>query len=740
MSGSTAQSSDLASLEQFLANFDPSILQGGAPQKDPKELIAFRESKEGRELVAWIKSKYERAKGLRFKEEKQWNLNLAFYNGNQWVELIPFNDASNPGGLAVPRSVTAQRGRERQTINRIKSIIRTEMSKFISQRPGASVVPSTDEDEDILAAQAGKRVWESTSERRELSEEWIDAVFWTCITGNGFIKTTWDPTVVDKDSDVSGDVTYGSVDPFKIFVPDLKIKNLQDQPFVIHAYAKSKEYLEQHYADVLQGQSLTGSCYESDEISEANYSRPRGTAEKAYDACMLYEIWVRPGQSKLLPNGGMAVMIDDILVEAYTDGMPYDHGMFPFAHLHHIKTERFYRASIIEDLIDLQRDYNKLRSQIAESRKKMGKPQILAPKGSVVASKMTNEIAAVIEYRLGAGGAPTAMPLQNLPTYILQELDYILRDMEDLSGQHEVSKGQTPPGVTAATAISYLQEADDSYILQSFKAMEYAYGQIAKQTLGLSVQFWDLPRRVKVTGKDEVFSTEMLSGADLKRGTDIRIEPGSSLPTSKAAKQALIMDLMMNFPQDVPANKGLELMEIGATDKLIDDLKADQRQAKRENIRFKRLNALELQQYADEWDRQIAMMGDDNIDPQTGQPMQAPLAIPVNSFDNHDVHIEEHNRFRKSQEFEVLPDEVKELIEAHVEQHKAMKQQDMLQQFMSQIPTDGSTPGVSGTMNGTEVDLESSGDAQAEGLPPEEPNAAPGASESAELPTEGGAF
>lgn len=665
MSVSTQPTLDLDGLEQYLASMAPKY-----PGMPIPELQAFRESEEGKNLVGWIRQKFQKCKDLRATEEKQWNINLAFYNGNQWVQF--YTDTNGiTGRLGLPVSA---RNKERQTINRIKPVVRTEMAKFTSQKPSASVVPATDDDDDIQAAEAAEQVWISTAERRHLDEEYSDAIFWMCITGNGFIKTTWDPELKDPDDEAAvGDVRYGSVDPYKIFVPDLKLKDLQAQPFIFHAYAKPVEWLELHYEEALGDKKLNPTCKEASSIQEEAFARPHGTDEKAFDSCMLYEFWIKPGQSKKLPEGGMVVMIDDIIVEIHNQGMPFEHGEYPFAHFGHIKREGFYRGSIIEDLIDLQRDYNKLRSQIAESRKKMAKPQLTAQKGAVTAAKITNEIGVLIEYKAGMQ-APVPLALQNVPQYVLQEVDLILRDIEDISGQHEVSKGQTPAGVTAATAIAYLQESDDSFMLPSFKGVEYGFSYVARHTLLLFVEFVDTERLIKITGKNDTFSTELLSGANIKRGTDIRIEPGSSLPESKAARQAYIMDLMVNGFVD--PQEGLDILQIGSMRKLIDNLKNDKRQAQRENIKFKRLTEEVISQYEQEWASGLADMGmgadpmsGQIMDP-TGQPMQPPLIIPVNDWDNHEVHIEEHNRFRCSQEFEKLSPTIKEAIQSHVRMHQ----------------------------------------------------------------------
>jgi hypothetical protein len=298
------------------------------------------------------------------------------------------------------------------------------------------------------------------------------------------------------------------------------------------------------------------------------------------------------------------------------------------------------------------------------------------------------------------------MPLQPLPGYVIEELNRNVLDMEDISAQHQVSKGNVPSGVTAATAISYLQERDDSVLTHTYNSVEQGHEKIAKQVLALAVQYWDVPRTIKVTGTDGAFDAMAFKGSDIKSGTDIRMEGGSALPVSKAARQAFIMDMMkMGF---IPPDQGLRIMEIGGVQKLYDQLQIDERQAQRENLRMKALTPEQIQAHNDminQWNmqqQQVQMqaaivppemadvMGQpaanpdemnmpgaagvmpedpDTVDTQTGMPLKPPELIPVNTWDNHAVHIEVHNRFRKSQAFEMLDDDHKELFEIHVSTH-----------------------------------------------------------------------
>ena len=270
------------------------------------------------------------------------------------------------------------------------------------------------------------------------------------------------------------------------------------------------------------------------------------------------------------------------------------------------------------------------------------------------------------------------------------------------SGQHQVSKGSAPPGVTAATAISFLQEKDDSYMVPTFQSVEAAYESIGRQTLGLAVQFWDVPRLVKIAGEDSEFDVQQLVGSQIANGTDLRVEPGSALPQSKAARQALITDLM-NMGH-ISSEQGLELMEIGGSQKVMETLQIDKRQAQRENILMRTQQPEAITQVNDQWDQMVEQYNaekpeeapeitDDTVDPGTGMPIR-PLAVPVNDFDNHEVHIQVHNNYRKSQAFASLPQEVKDLFDAHVKAHEQAMQGSMLKQLLSQIPTDGTTNGI----------------------------------------------
>lgn len=679
--------------------FDYEKAKADAEKKRKKGFLKFRDSQQGKDLVALVKQWHSEAKNNRTQEERQWALNLAQYKGRFDLGLIP----SVPG---IPQHLHGRIGRlpknqqSQSKINRIRPAIRTEIARLISQKPSASVIPATADDNDLFAAQAGEQAWQSIQDRAKLQVHFNLTAFWTTVAGNGFMKVWWDANAFDKDSHIPGDIKFASPSPFHIFVPDKLEKDIEDQPWVIHAFAKPLGWAQNAFRDQLQGVELRASVARTSDIVEAGTLGVADNGQAEKNAVLVYEAWVKPGVETRLPKGGLITVVNDTLV-GFTEGFPYDHGEFPFVKFDAMPSEVFYADSVIVDLASLNYEYNFNRSKIQEAVVKMSSLQIIAPQGSVIPQKMTNETGQVIQYKPGLG-KPEPFPLQQIPGHLPQSLDRILLDIEDISGQHQVSKGNAPSGVTAATAISFLQEQDETYFVHTVKSVEWGMEKLGRQSLNLAVQYWDEPRVVKFVGADAMFDAFTLRGSDLSSGTDLRIEGGSALPQSKAARQALLMDLMAQGFID--PQEGLKMLEIGGTQKLMDHLKIDERQAQRENLRLRDLTDEDIEQYEMLWQQQMSMMQMEGVIPSgdaspTGEgaadgfSMDAPPIIPVNTWDNHEVHIEVHNRFRKSQAFDMLSSVIKAQFEEHIQAHEQAMITKSMNDFMAMIPSDGSAPG-----------------------------------------------
>lgn len=610
-----------------------------------------------RKIASWGLNAFQMAKTDRWRQERQWYLNLAFYFGQQHVT---FRGTQNQFQLYQP---PAPYYRVRPVINHVRRIIRKDIARLTAQRPNAYVVPASSEDRDMFAAQAGEQIWDSIYREHSLKKTLRSSVYWATVLGNGFTKQYWDD---DKKDPGNPDINEGSPcfvapTPFHIFIPDLKEEDLEDEPFMLHANIKPREWVKRYYKlDVLPEFGLP------DFIDESFLNVIGANQFSSKDQVLLLEVYVKPGATSLIPDGGWFTICGPNIVGG-AEGMPYSHGQYPFSKIDMIPTGKFYSESIITDLIPLQRELNRTRGQIIEAKNRMSKPQLAAEEGSLDPTKVTSEPGQVVLYRAGFN-PPTPIPMQDLPSYVVQEVDRIMVDMGDLSGQHEVSKGQVPPGVTAATAISYLQEHDESILSTAYDSVEESIEKTARQTLNMVKDYWTIERTIKVTGIDGSFDAMAFRGSDLRDNTDIRVEGGSALPTSKAAKQAYIMDLMkMNF---IPPEEGLGVLEMGGLNKIYERIQVDIRQVQRENLKMSKINEQDVVTHMDEWEAKKQERDPATVDPETQSSLEAPPLIPVNTYDNHPVHIEYHNRYRKSQAFEILPPHVKAIFEEHVKMHE----------------------------------------------------------------------
>lgn len=624
-------------------------------------------------LAAKYEQRFSAAQKARVEFEKQWYTNMAFYFGRQWAAWTPtVNGDTSSLQLKEP---PAPRWRVRSTTNKIRPIIRKEVAKLTQEDPQFYVAPSSTEEKDIAAARAAEHIAEYLIGSSDFSSARSMATFWAAICGTAFVKTWYNPDVPDNDG-VMGKLIYETVTPFHLYVPNLQIVNIEDQPEVYHARAIEPDVVEALYGkEVLADVEVSGTQLDTKFQTALGIKKSK---DKKSNHVFLKEVWVKPNTD--FPEGAMFVIANNKLLYIYeglpeapdhdpqehglqlgesnpdgsmpvvgntTSDFPYNHRMYPFAKIDHIPTGRFYAESTIYDLIPLQKEYNRTRSQIIEAKNRTSKPQYTYTKGAINPNKVTSEPGLMIEVN---PGYEPPRPLVNAEPsqFVHQELDIISRDIDESSNQYEVTKGRTPPGVEAASAIAYLQEENDSILGPTIESIEQAVRKIGVQSLALVHQFWDEPRTVRVVSMNNLYETKRFKGADIAAFMDFRVESGSMTPRSRAAKQAFITELMQMGA--IPPDMALKYLHMNETNRLYHEMQLDAKHAQRENHKMK-----------------------------TG------VAISVNEWDNHMVHKAEHESYMKTQEFELLPDEIKAAFLGHLMETKeriagemmAMQQQEM---------------------------------------------------------------
>ena len=580
-------------------------------------------------IEAWNK-KIRQAESLRNNNERQWYYNLAFYRGNQWVAWVKNPTSSAGFSLTMPKT-----SRKRLVFNKIRPVIRNEFTKLCKEEPQAFVRPNTTEQGDVAAAKTAEAIAEYLQNAGKFNAARRSATWWSSVTGLGYLKTWYneglklpatyrDGNLVDQEP---GSVDFTGISPFHIFVPYLDVEDIQEQGWVCHARTYDEKVVQNAYDKKVKSDTdSAGLGYEQRFLSAINVAQTN-----RFKQVHVKEVWIRPCVD--YPDGKLVVFAGQ--EELLSIDFPYMHKMYPFQKICGTRSGGYYPTSVIEDLIPMQKEYNLTRSQLAEARDLTSKPALTVTRGSVDVKKVKAVPGLIIEVQPG-GEAPKRLVNPDMPAYVMEELDRTTRDMDESSGQFEVTKGRTPPGIEAASAIAYLQEENDTRLYDTIASIEEAVSDSGTQALQLVQQYWDANRIVKTISNTHLQGTLEFKGADLKNNVDYHVVSGSMAPRSAAAKQAFILEAIKM--QLIPPEVGLKHLPLSDTDSMYNEIHIDANQADRENLRMARGEAIE-----------------------------------PNEWDNHITHVHQHEIYMKSQDFELLPPEGQQIYIDHREKHMTIE-------------------------------------------------------------------
>lgn len=629
--------------------------------------------------VSDLEELYRQAKSARSSLSRTWLHSLAMYSGDQWSAV----DGS--GRLYRPKL-----NKSRITIvdNRIQPCVRTEVAKMTKNRPIWVVTPRTSDDEDVNASRMGDQIMRYAWEHLHMQGKIAKALLWSRICGAGFLKAFWDPTLGDGFSVLmgpdgqplldgeqrpmradqidhqalskqigapitpkqinQGDVALDVRSPFQMFCDPLA-DVFTDCEWVIEESIKSVEDVQRRY-----GKTLPADTNANPGMVEGGMGLGQNTGKASYKGVKVREYWA--GKSSKHPDGKRMVWAEkQILLE---DDHPYD--VLPYVMFKGIEVPgRLWPGSIVDQLKGPQMELNKLESQIAENGNRVGNPTIVASKQSVQdPDKFVDSLTIPGGvYFYDDTGTPNAVPAimqaPPLPNYVIQRLEQIESSIQEISGQHEVTSANVPAGVTAASAINLLQEADDTRMGPAIADYEHELGALGRKVLCLIAKYYTDQRTIRLAGENDAFEIFDFKGSMLNNNTHVEVQAGSAFPQSKAAKMAAEQDIMNFLVQSGNPIHGRQLAQFlrdsqqGAAEKLVEDQTRDETQVNRENTRL--------------------MQG---------------VPLGINEYDNDQAHLDGHEDCQKGAKYEQLDPQIQKIFAGHVQAHRdrmAAQQQAQMQ-------------------------------------------------------------
>lgn len=643
-----------------------------------------------------LSKKMDSLRNARSRKERDWKLNLAFYRGNQYaywnpgskrIESLPTEDGEKP------------RYRVRITSNQIVLGVQSVLSKLIKTKPMWSATPAQPGDKAVKVAQFSEDILNDWWVRFDMARKYEEACLWSLIADNGYWKLSWDAfaatemrflvdpqsgqPIVDEalSKEFRAQLEAQGIDPKEVeqvaYMGDVKIEVMSPFDIFIDPAAKSVEEAKWAIcAHHLEPDEIKVRWPKSGEIKPDKVAAgpdealpSQGGQGSGLDPTLktVYVGYFK--KTPQLPNGRYVVFIEDPDTILYDSAWPFPMNTLPLVQFRGIPVPgSTQNDSVVTHARPIQKQINRLLSQITEYTNMVIKPRVWAPVNSL-RQRLTTEPGAVYEYTPVGNFRPEIEQLPSIPPYVFTFLEDLGARMRDVFGLTEVTEGQLPPNLEAADAIDLLQEMATDRFAPSIIANEHALARAGQFLLSLAQEFYAEPRLLTIRGLGGMTSVREFSQADFAGEVMVRVESGSSLPRTRAARRKQV-EQWMQLGLITP-DRAWKHYDIADVKDLAVEFARDEDHALREHdkiIAGTPLNPEAMQQ---------AMAAvQQGINPETQQPIQSPdevqnimlrASLMPGTGDNDQTHADKHRGLIVSTEFENHSPEVRQRFLTHYE-------------------------------------------------------------------------
>ena len=660
------------------------------------------------ELANAIEQFYKADSAVKTQLSYNWERTQLMLDGKQW---IVWESSGQSGGSWKPLKVNKENEYiPRPVTNLMFDAYQTLKGYLLKTKPRITVRPNSATHRDKSAAKLSTLVSECNYERLQEDQNYEYAASVLIGYGTVFKKSFWDtsyvsmievprmemvPTVdpatgavvgqqeqpvLDEagqpivDKVPLGDVNTDVVEPYRIALDPLasdihKIRwimeySIQSLDWVQTAYDKQEEGYTgligeiKPELDLNSSMSRFASLKASSGTRTGNLSADTGTsvADALGDnSVVLKEYYERPSQ--LYPMGRMVVVANGVLL--YDGPSPCEGpdlgDWHPYSECRwEVMPGRFWGKGALDDGAEIQKRVNSIDATVILTRKTMAVPQWLIPLGQGIEPGRTSGRPGLeIFFRNdGSLAKPERLPGVGVHESVFVERERAVEDFKQVTGAIDILKGDRPPGVTAASALSMLYEVGTGKLFPVLGRWKKFVECDQKKQLRLIAKNYKEPRpefiRMLRMKNSELSEQEINNfiGSDMYDNCNVIIEAGSNIPKLQAAEQALLLEVAATgaLSLEQPANRSEFLNRLGIMG-FDNDVGPDTRRAEWEN---------------------------DLIDDLIHSPDNKPVVLVT---DNHTIHKETHARRTKEPSFMALPIEIQQAYFMHIQEHDDMEMQ-----------------------------------------------------------------
>ena len=616
----------------------------------------MEKNNEEKDCVASILEDFKLRQQERKNFENIWQLNINFFLGNQYCYISPTGEIMEYGKQYF--------WQEKEVYNHIANLVEIRMSKLSRVRPTLTVVPFSDDDNDIACAKTSKKILKAVSHNLNISKVLSQGTMWSEICGTVFYKVDWNNNLgkivgIDDLGNAikEGDIELSVVSPFEIYPDSNTYNSIDDCMSIIYARSFHKDAVKNLWGVDVEGRDID--VYTLDAVGTVGglgyTSLSNSMAKKLKkDQVLVLEKYEKPTVE--YPNGRLTIIAGDKLI--YIGELPYINAIegkrgFPFIKQSCIPTPNcFWGSSVIERCIPIQRSFNAIKNRKHEFLNRLTMGILSVEDGSLDIENLEEEGLSpgkILIHRQGSN-PPRLLSTGSVPVDFQYEERSLLDEFVNISGVSDLMKyNSISNGNISGVALQLLVEQDEIKMISSAEEIRNCAKEIAKHILRLYKQYAVVSHTSRLVGDNGGVELFYWQGSDIN-SEEIIFETENELTESLAQKRSMIFEIL---------NTGLLHSENGKLSN---------------SMRSKVLEQLGFGVWDNEQD--INSLHKNSANKENLSLIQGEIIKEPREIDDHDIHIAEHISFMLGSEFDRALSKnstiEKDMI-AHIREHKKYK-------------------------------------------------------------------
>ncbi len=420
----------------------------------------------------------------------------------------------------------------------LHNVISSKHADAMDAYPQALFLPR--EPEDRQEAKVLEAIVPCVLEQNSFEETYSEAMWQKTKTGTAAYKIIWDPGKLGG----LGDISISCVNLLNLYWQP-EIRDIQKSRYFFHTELMDRDLLEKAYPETagkLKGQSFVSTRFLGDEQESASdkitvievYYHKEVNGRNTLQYCKF------AGDQVLFATENMREPELDALGQVVREPLSvtglYDHGLYPYVFDALYPVEGSPCGYGYVDICrNPQMAIDLLKTSFVRNARVGATPRYFSRLDGNVQETEFLDLSRPIVHVSGnldeATLRPVAFnPLSQVYVNVLQDT---VQELRETTGNTETSTGSVTSGVTAAAAIAALQRASGKGSRDSSRGSYRAFSRLITMCVELIRQFYDLPRKFRILGRDGAEEFITYTNEHLKaqhQGLDFGEDMGYRLP------------------------------------------------------------------------------------------------------------------------------------------------------------------------------------------------------------------